>query len=146
MLALLQRDRDQQRTPRTTNIRLSTLRTFYAYLARCGLLPEDALPTAGIRRLKEDRHLPRALPDADGRKLLAACDRRTFAGLRDYAMLVVVLDTGMRRKEAAQIRLEDIDTSTGVIRLCHELKDHKGARRLPLAPEQRGAKGVPVCR
>ena len=119
---ILRADRDAGRTPRTINIRLSTLRTFYRYLSEQQLVAAEEVPTNTVRKMREGRKLPRALSDADVRLLLAACDRETFSGLRDYVMILLLIDTGMRRKEICLIRHADLDIQDRSIHLCHELK------------------------
>jgi integrase/recombinase XerD len=61
--------------------------------------------------------------------LLAACDRSTPLGLRDYAVLLLMARLGLRSAEIAVLRLEDLDWRSG------EAVIHgKGGRidRLPL--------------
>ena len=41
-------------------------------------------------------------------KVLAACDTETLNGFRDYVMLLVFLDTGMRISELQQLCLSDV--------------------------------------
>jgi len=36
-------------------------------------------------------------------------DKTTFAGLRDYTMLLLTLDTGIRPKEALSLQVDDIN-------------------------------------
>jgi integrase len=43
------------------------------------------------------------------RALLDIPDKGTFAGLRDYVFMLVMLETGIRPMELLQIRLNDID-------------------------------------
>lgn len=57
-------------------------------------------------------------------RLLTTCDdkapnprkdpRVTFRNRRDYAMLLLLIDTGMRRSECAALCLEDVDIDAGV--------------------------------
>jgi len=42
-------------------------------------------------------------------QMLATCDRSTPVGFRDYAILVLFFDTGMRLSELAALRVEDVD-------------------------------------
>lgn len=44
-------------------------------------------------------------------KMLAACDQKTREGFRDYALLLVLLDTGMRVSELCGLRLDDVHVS-----------------------------------
>lgn len=72
------------------------------------------------------------LSAADARALLTACDRRTAAGRRDYAVILLLMRLGLRACEVAALRLEDIDWRAGLITV-----HGKGQRldQLPLPAE-----------
>jgi len=65
------------------------------------------------------------LREADLKKLLATCERDTsFTGRRDYALLRVLIDTGIRRAEVAGLRFtpaddstQDVDLDQGILRV-----------------------------
>ena len=63
------------------------------------------------------------------RALLDSCDRSTVAGVRDFAILTMLVRLGMRRGEIAGLRLDDIDWRAGEL-----VVRGKGQRveRLPL--------------
>jgi integrase/recombinase XerD len=61
--------------------------------------------------------LPQALTQAQLRALLAACDRRTPTGRRDYAIVLLLARLGLRAGEVARLRLDDIDWHTGDLRV-----------------------------
>lgn len=92
-------------SPATYNHRLSVMSSFYTFAARRGLLPHMANPAALIERRKApERHATRPLEPAKVRELMAAIDRSTPAGARDYALLAVALSTGLRPSEIAGMR------------------------------------------
>jgi hypothetical protein len=51
----------------------------------------------------------RALDFEELRQKLAAIDRTTLQGKRDFALLMVALQTGRRREELAQLRMGDVE-------------------------------------
>jgi integrase/recombinase XerD len=51
----------------------------------------------------------------DVRALIDTCERGTFAGERDRAVLLFLLDTGVRAQEACNVRLDDVDLNTGQV-------------------------------
>ena len=53
--------------------------------------------------------LPKHLPARDVRRVLAACDRRTALGRRDYAILLLLARLGLRAGEVIRLTLDDID-------------------------------------
>lgn len=97
-------------------------------------LSQAALPGTGRRRSS----LPRGISKVDARALLASCDRRSGIGRRDYAVLVTLLELGLRRGEVAALRLDDIDWRNGEL-----VVRGKGARedRLPLPADVGEATG-----
>lgn len=85
----------------------------YGYLS--GQIDTDvsaaALPVTGRPRSS----LPRGVSQAQAAALLRSCDRRTTAGRRDYAVILIVLRLGLRAGEVAGLRLEDVDWRAGQI-------------------------------
>jgi integrase/recombinase XerD len=57
--------------------------------------------------------LPKWLAPDELQRLLAACDRRTPTGRRDYAIMLLLARLGLRAGEAAGLELEDIDWRRG---------------------------------
>ena len=77
------------------------LRSLLRYLHLAGLIEAPlvwAVPSVADLR---DRTLPRGLDPAAVKKLLASCDRRTLAGRRDYAILLLLARLGLRAGEVA---------------------------------------------
>jgi integrase/recombinase XerD len=67
---------------------------------------------------KRGRRLPRSILSlAEVEQLLNAPDRRTHRGRRDRLVLEILYDTGIRRGEAAAIRLPDLDLAIGYIHI-----------------------------
>jgi site-specific recombinase XerD len=95
-----------------------TLQSFYtAIVALCNWAVERghlaANPTAPIHPPdphRHRRHIPDTFSDAQVRALLAACQER-----RDRAILLVLLDCGLRRNELLGLDLEDTDFDDGFL-------------------------------
>ncbi len=112
---------------------VSGLRSFLRFAHVKGLLPRslvDAVPVLLTRKL--DR-LPRTISWEEVQKLLAAPDRTTLVGKRDYAILRLVASYGLRIGQAIHLRLHDVDFNHGLIHFPSE----KGCKALsfPLLPE-----------
>src|SRR5262245_3428411 len=88
----------------THNKRLSIVSSFYKYAIKHTLLA----PPNPIELVKRRKRAPYAraqvLDVGEVRERLAAIDRSSVAGLRDYALLSVGLATGRRRRELAGLR------------------------------------------
>jgi len=76
--------------------------------------------------------LPKGLEPAQLRRLLAACDRRTPTGRRDYAIMLLLSRLGLRAGEVAGLGLDDIDWRHGELTILG--KGNRG-ERLPLPAE-----------
>lgn len=105
---------------RTRNARLAAIRSFFKYVA----LQEPAVSATCQRVLaiptkKADRKIITSLTRPDVDALLAAPDRETWLGRRDYAILYVLIQTGLRVSELCTIRCEDIHLGHGAHVRCH---------------------------
>ncbi|MEW6476579.1 MAG: site-specific integrase [Actinomycetota bacterium] len=108
---------------------VSALRSLLRFLHFEGLIPgplAEAVPSVAGWKLAG---LPRSLSRSEVRRLLAAFDRRTRSGRRDYAMTMLLVRLGLRAGEVTALTLDDIDWRAGEI-----LIRGKGPRveRLPL--------------
>ena len=101
-------------SPRSSARRLSTLRRFYRYLLREGLIQED--PTADVSSPSLGRPLPKSITEASVEKLLAAPPDTTL-GLRDRAMLETMYASGLRVSELVALVLNELDLTTGLVRV-----------------------------
>ncbi|MBX6773147.1 MAG: tyrosine-type recombinase/integrase [Chloroflexi bacterium] len=115
--------------PRTVNIRIQTLRMFFSFLWERGVISEN--PAAGIAKVKVPKRIPKTLSDEEVARLLEQPDLTTFVGERDYVMMLVFLDTGMRMGEILNLKLNDIDFSRRRI-VIREAKDAE-EREVPIS-------------
>lgn len=107
---------------------VTALRALLRFLHVVGHVPTalaGAVPAvAGWRQA----NLPRGLEPGQAERLLASCDRSTPTGRRDYAMLMLLAQLGLRGAELAALRLGDIDWHAG------EIAVHGKAARLDRLP------------
>ncbi len=101
--------------PGTSARMLSSLRRFYRYLVREGVVSDD--PTAQVDSPTLVRALPKSLTEAQVETLLHAPDTSTPLGLRDRAMLETLYATGLRVSELVGLTLSQLSTSQGVVRV-----------------------------
>jgi len=107
----------------TASRKLSSLRSFFKFLLRSKLIAEN--PFASVRQPRKDRRLPQCLDEEDVRKLLEAPDARSFAGLRDRAMLEMLYSTGARVSELVGMNLEDLDLIGQTVRVRGKRKNER---------------------
>ena len=106
----------------STARRLASLHGFYDYLVnQVNRLTED--PTAAIRPPKQDKVLPKYLTAEQSISLLESTQTQSDFPERDYCMVVLFLNCGMRLSELVGMDLGDIDLEQRQIRLFG--KGHK---------------------
>ena len=101
--------------PRTAARYTASLRRFYRFLTREGLVSAD--PTQFLDTPKLPRPLPKVLSETDVNTLLAAPNVETPAGLRDRAMLETLYATGLRVSELVGLKLLNLDMNAAVLRV-----------------------------
>jgi len=102
------------------------------------VLPRN--PAEGIRGFKtgDDESPHTALQREEARALLGAIDLSTALGKRDYALIMLLLRTGIRRSEAAALTLGDLTMEQGyhVAIIRHGKGNRRGLAKLPVEVKQ----------
>ena len=106
----------------STARRLASLHGFYDYLVN-QVNKLEADPTAAIHPPKQDKVLPKYLTAEQSMDLLESTQFQSDFPERDYCMVVLFLNCGMRLAELVGMDLEDIDLENRQIRLFG--KGHK---------------------
>lgn len=96
----------QGRKPATVQNYLAAVRLFFQWTEQEGLYPDVARHVKGpkIDRLHKKDYL--TAPQVQ--KLLGSIDRSTLGGLRDYAMIALMVTTGLRTVSVARAELGDL--------------------------------------
>ena len=114
---------------RTAQTMLSALRGFLRFLYMRGETPNDL--TGCVFRVANWHlaGLPKYLEPKQVEHLLQSVDQTSRAGLRDYAILLLLARLGLRGGEVVNLELEDIDWEAGTITVRGKGKWHN---RLPI--------------
>lgn len=94
-------------SPATLARKMATLRSFYKYLHRHGLVPAN--PMTMIRTPKQAKRLPKAISIDTIEKLLVTPDDSKTLGARDRAMLETLYSTGVRVSELVGLNRRNMD-------------------------------------
>ncbi len=147
-------EQDRGNSPRTRNNRLAAIRSLFAWAALRH--PEHAATIQRVLAITPkrcQRNLLTYLTSEETDALAAACDKNTWTGRRDHALIVLAAQAGLRISELAALTIGDITLGTGAH--VHTVGKGRKERRTPLLPaivavlrawitEGRGAPGDPL--
>lgn len=119
------RRRDFSQTVSTTTINnyIRNLKAFFTWYADCTM---ESNPMEKIRQLHNDRKSQEYLEDHEVEKLLKIFDRSYYPEHRDFMLIMLILDTGMRLGECLKVTADDIDMDDRTI--CLPAENTKGRR------------------
>ena len=108
----------------TINNYIRNLRVFFNYLERNYIIRKN--PMKKIRQLRTNRQPKVYLTDDELRRLLTRFDRSYFSEHRDYMMILLMLDSGMRLGECSTLLVSDLELHRKRVNLRAE--ETKGRR------------------
>ena len=103
------------------------LRVFLCYLARQRLIGKDLSASVESPQAYRLSTIPRSITWDEVRRMLEAVDRRTAAGKRDYAILLLLVTYGLRGREVAALTLDDLDWKRDRLRIPERKAGHSTA-------------------
>ena len=106
--------------PTTVQSYLAAVKLFFQWTAQEGLYPDIAQRVKGAKL--DTEHKKDYLTSKQTAKLLSAIDRSTLKGLRDYAMLSVMVTTGLREISIVRADIGDIKAAGDAVALYHKGK------------------------
>lgn len=98
---------ERQYSKSTIARKLATLRSFYKFLVRRGIITSN--PVTAVRTPKQEKKLPKFLEYDQVKKLLETPPINNWLGARDRAILEVLYSTGIRVSELVGLNMDDID-------------------------------------
>lgn len=87
------------------------LRCFFKFLHRDGIIGRN--PMELVEKPKRERHLIQPLSPEQVRALLGQVNPKNFLGLRNKALMLLMLDSGLRLSEVLTLRLCHVDLDGG---------------------------------
>ncbi|WP_304708092.1 tyrosine-type recombinase/integrase [uncultured Rikenella sp.] len=116
----------------SVNRKISTLRSFFRYLMREGIVASN--PVREIKALRGGRRLPVFVEQSRMTQLVRVLEEPSeeFPIERDAAVILLLYGCGLRRSELASLTLGSIDLRAGTVRVMG-----KGAKEriVPILPE-----------
>ncbi len=108
----------------TINNYLRDIRVFFNWLEEEYVIRRS--PLKRIKPLKTSRKPREYISDEDFKKLVGCLDKSYFSEHRDYAMIMLMIDSGMRVGECSSLLVEDVNMAKRQIELRAEIT--KGRR------------------
>ncbi len=103
-------------TPKTINRKLATLKSFYKFLKREGVI--TVLPTSKLIAPKVGKKLPEFIPELQIEELLSNFKfDNTIEGIRDNLIIEFLYGTGIRLSELINLEKSDVDLSSNLVKV-----------------------------
>lgn len=90
----------------TVNNYLRNIKVYFTWLYDSEVIKKN--PTVQIRPYKHSRKPKSEIKDVDFNKLIKSLDLTSFAEYRDYVILQLLMDTGMRIGETLNLKMNDV--------------------------------------
>jgi len=120
-------------SPYTVNIRIRFLKSWFNVLVKERILPSSPMQTIKLMKVDEDTKEP--LTEEEVRLLLKQPNQRLYAQYRDYVMMTLFIDSGMRVNEVCALDVDDIDFKSRYIHLPATKNKNRKTRIIPLSSE-----------
>lgn len=101
----------------TRHIFYRGLKTFFIFLYREDYIEKN--PISDVKAPKFKRKIMRTFTAKEISKMLNSFNRETFTGFRNYCIFCLFFSTGIRKQEALDLTLSDINITSDLIRIRH---------------------------
>ena len=115
--------RAKEHRPRTLARKLSSLRSFFRFLQREGLVKSN--PAALIMSPKLDKVLPKFLEENQMVQFIEAPSQDTESGKRDHSIFETLYSTGMRVSELVGLNVNDVDLIGNMVKVAGKGKKER---------------------
>jgi len=123
------------------------LRSFFRFLTQTQQLKKDLANFVPSVANRKKSSYPQVLLPSEITKLLQSCNRHQPEGIRNFAILMLMVNLGLRSSEVCHLKLDDINWDKGEI----VIRGKGGEARFPLFKELGKAlvaylkRGRPIC-
>ncbi|MBP9854233.1 MAG: tyrosine recombinase XerC [Candidatus Omnitrophica bacterium] len=109
--------------PRSLSRKLSSLRSFFKYLFREGVIKDS--PATLLMSPKLDKPLPKFLTEDEMEMFIESPNIKTLAGKRDKAILETLYSAGIRVSELVGMNIIDVDLIGNIIKVSGKGKKER---------------------
>ncbi|MGG4142948.1 tyrosine-type recombinase/integrase [Paenibacillus algorifonticola] len=117
---------------RSVNNIIRVLKIFFNYLVAERTI--TASPMDALSYQTEEKNTFEVFTDEHVVLLMSAPNRRVYTGMRDYCMMLMLCDTGLRIGELTGLKISDIDFTLRQLVVRAEISKSRTTRIIPLSP------------
>lgn len=110
--------------PNTVQAYMAALKQFFNWTEEAGIYPNVSKGVQLIEKVDGSEHLHGYLTSKQAKRLLDSVDRSTTKGKRDYAMLALMMTTGLRTISISLALVEDLGAVGDCAALFYQGKGH----------------------
>ena len=115
----------------TINSNIKHLRSMFNFWVSENYLENN--PFNKVRMIREPVDTVESITLEQVSQLLKQPDKRSFAGFRDYVLMTLLVDTGLRISEAINLTVNDIDFNSNTIQIRPEIAKSRKVRYVPFS-------------
>jgi integrase/recombinase XerD len=126
--------RDKRKLANSTiNIRLRTLRCKLRFWYSEGYISSNPFDNR-VKLLRTDLAPPKVgLSEKEVKKLLNATNKRMYIGFRDYVIILLLLDCGLRINELCNLEFKHLDAKQSTVTVPSHISKNRKTRVLPVS-------------
>ncbi|MEK3910684.1 tyrosine-type recombinase/integrase [Paenibacillus sp. FSL H7-0331] len=117
--------------PKTINGRIKNIKHFYNVIIENRLWERNE--AAPIKLLKEPIDTVEGLTEDQVKAMLKACKKSTYTGYRDYVLILIGIDCGLRAGEMVSLTSKSFDFDIGVVKVEEDISKNGKARIVPVS-------------
>jgi integrase/recombinase XerD len=107
---------EKKLTPNSINCLIRSCKVFFKFLSEENILENNV--AVGLKLIKAQNQMVFTFTEEQVNSILVQPNQTTFTGFRDYVMMLVLLETGIRVMELSNMKISDIDFTEKMIRIA----------------------------
>lgn len=120
-------------SPASVNVRIRVLKAFFTVMYGEEYIERN--PATNLALMRQDIDTVEPLSDDELRRFLKAPDQKSFSQFRDYVIMILIIDSGMRLGEIISLEKSEVDLMKKQITLPASKNKNRKSRILPLSVE-----------
>ena len=119
-------------SPAKFNRPYSNMNSLFNWLVEQEVLEKNPITSLGLKKKRDEGRI-RCIEVEKIQILLESMDIKTFTGLRDYTLALLMLDCGIRPCEAFKLKTDDVNAKNSTLNIQKQNSKTRTGRILPLS-------------